>query len=256
MDLITLIASSSLHLIVVNKQDKTPVGFGSGFLVRYKERTFLISVAHVTNYENTETWIETNMPATDQGTPFYHVGSMCFFDQYHVPADVRLDEIKAFEDLKLTYDKTLDITFCEIKENLYLIQPEWNFGAYQIAKGLKVALNIDEAGEPSKEKLFGFCGRIKQDTDEFNKTIQSEVTLKLDLKYHKTIGRFHRFLTPDIITSQQDYQGCSGAPILDEEGMLVGIVQSIYTNTKILMAFSIDECKKLLDTGIITGMLD
>lgn len=253
MDIINLIAKSSLHLIMLRPSDKEPMGFGSGCIVSYKKRFFLLSVAHVTDIDGLATCIETNQLFADLHTPLYSVGAMCYFDQYKLPKDKNLKEIKTFEDLTTNFDETLDITFCEIKENITLLQPEWDLGAYKIEKGEKVSLNLELAGQPEKGKLFGLCGRVRQDVVGIQ--LRSQPTLKLDLEYQGTTGRFHYFLLPELIKDVDDYSGCSGSPILDEDGKLVALTASVMRNTKLIFGFSIDECKKLLDLAIETNLV-
>lgn len=254
MDIINLIAKSSQHLIMCRPSDMEPMGFGSGCIVLYKERKFLLSVSHVTDHDDLGTCIETGLESKDLQTPLYSVGSMCYFDSYKVPANILEQEIKSFEDLGLDFDETLDITFCEIREEVPLLQPEWDFGAYKIEKGVKVYLNLDLAGSPEKGKLHGLCGRIRHDFKGLQ--MISKPTLKLDLEFQGTYGRFHLFNTPEIISDADDYRGCSGAPILDESGKLVGLAQSVSEGSNSLFAFSIEECRKLLDLAIETKLID
>lgn len=253
MDFINLIARSSIHIIMVRPPGIEPEGFGSGCVVVYKGRKFLLSVEHVTNIDGLATCIETNLPSKDLQTPIYSVGSMCYFDQYKLPKEIKTQEIKSFEELKTFYDDTLDVTFCELKDDVLLLQPEWEFGSFIIYKGFKVFLNLDEAGSPDSDKEFGFCGRIRQNLNGVYLKIQP--TLKLGLRYKGTTGRFHYFTVPEIIKDVDDYSGCSGAPILDEDGKLVALTASVAKNTKLVFGFSIEECRKLLDLAIQTNLV-
>jgi hypothetical protein len=253
MDIINLIAKASQHLLVCRPSDLKPMRHGSGCIVLYKNRKFLLTVAHVTDHEGEATCIETGLPTEELQTPIYSVGAMCYVDLYKVPPDVRQREIRRFEDLSLMFDETLEISFCEIKEDIAIIQPEWDFGAYKIVKGPKVYLNLHEAGEPDREKLHGLCGRIKPETRGI--TIVTTPTLKLDLEYVQSFGRFHLFSVPELISDSDDYRGCSGAPILDETGKLVGLLQSVLPNSNSIFAFSIEECKRLLDWAIEAKLL-
>jgi hypothetical protein len=253
MDIINLIAKASQHIIMCRPSDMEPQGFGSGCIIQYKGRRFLLSVAHVTDVDGLATCIETGLPATDLQTPLYSVGSMCYFDTYTVPQNIKELEIKKFEDLDINFDETLDITFCELKEEFPILQPEWDFGAYKIDRGPKVYLNFDDAGLPDRDKLHGLCGRVRHDFQGIR--MISKPTLKLDLEFVGTYGRFHLFKTPEEISDADDYRGCSGAPILDETGKLVGLAQSVIEGSNSIFAFSIDECKKLLDLAIETELV-
>lgn len=253
MDIINLIAKSSQHIIMCRPSDMEPMGFGSGCIVQYNNKKYLLSVAHVTDIDNYGACVETGLPPKDLQTPLYSVGSLCYFDSYKVSSNLSQIEIEKIEDLGLEFDETLDITFCEIKEDFPIIQPEWEFGAYKIESGPKCYLNLNEAGKPEKDKLFGFCGRIRHDFKGIKMT--SKPTLKLDLIYSGSFGRFHLFKTPETISDADDYRGCSGAPILDETGKLVGLAQSVIEGTNSVFAFSIEECLKLLDLAVETKLL-
>ena len=137
IDIINLIAKASQHIIICRPTNMEPQGFGSGCIIQYKESRFLLLVAHVTDYDGLATCIETGLPAKDLQTPLYSVGSMCYFDTYTVSQHIKEIEIKKFEDLNLNFDETLDLTFCELKEEFPLLQPEWDFGPYQIESGPK-----------------------------------------------------------------------------------------------------------------------
>lgn len=63
------------------------------------------------------------------------------------------------------------------------------------------------------------------------------------------------FLAPEIIQDKGDYEGCSGAPILDSQGRIVDLACAVHTKSKIIYGFSIQECKKLIDYALPTGVL-
>ncbi len=196
--------------------------------------------------------IETNQPRTESGTPLYCVGSLCYFDVHKI--DHRnANLITSAEDLLKDFDETLDVTFCEFKNDVELLQPQQSYRDRIIPAGLKTFLNLEEGGVPDKQHLYGLSGRIKQDFR--NGTLYSTPTLKLDLEYKSTIGNYHIFTVPEIITDISDYQGCSGAPILNDEGKLVGLAAEVREGSKILRAFSIDKCRELLDIAMQTEMI-
>jgi hypothetical protein len=248
-----VIIKASIPLIIVTPDDLEPQGFGSGCIVQYREKLFLLSVAHVTDYEGHSTCIITNQPPVNNTTPIYSVGSMCFFDEYKLSKDLKIEEIQSLDDLLKDFIETLDITFCEIKEHVDLIQPEIDFVDHKVEKSQKIILNFDYIQQPDKNKEYGFSGYIRQEVE--NSKIESIITLKIGLTFHRTKGRFHMFLADEIIKDKDDYRGCSGAPIIDEDGQLVALAASIVSNTKIVLGFSIDECKRLLDTAIETKLL-
>ena len=65
MDILNLIAKASQHIIMCRPSDMEPQRFGSGCIIQYKGRRFLLSVAHVTDIDDLATCIETGLPALD-----------------------------------------------------------------------------------------------------------------------------------------------------------------------------------------------
>ena len=60
---------------------------------------------------------------------------------------------------------------------------------------------------------------------------------------------------PQIISDSEDYEGCSGAPILDSQCRIVALACAVHTGTRIIYGFPIQKCKELLDYALQTGML-
>jgi hypothetical protein len=247
-------ARASLHIIMTGP-DKLPVDYGSGFIVKYRDKHYLLSVAHVTSIEGASACIETNEALVNDQSPLYCVGAMSYFDQFKIDPDELKKPGFTFEDLlNKSSGKTLDITFCNINEELNLLQKEWDFGAFKIEAGRKIYLDLDNTSIPQKGKFYGFCGRVRQKLS--GGILRMQVTAKLNLQYQSEVGDFYRFISPEIIADRDDYGGCSGAPILDEDGALVGLAQAVYRNTLVVQAFSIEKCKKLMDLAIATGLLE
>lgn len=64
-----LVVKSSIHVILAKEEDMKPRGFGSGCLIKYKNRLFFISVRHVTDAQDLSTFLETNQPSVNGETP-------------------------------------------------------------------------------------------------------------------------------------------------------------------------------------------
>jgi hypothetical protein len=250
---IDFMVSTSLQLAIVDPKTIEPKEFGSGCIVKYRNQLFLISVAHVTNHDGLSTCIVTHQRPVNSETPLYSVGRMNYFDEYTVSKTELLDEVRSMDDLLKDFKGTIDFTFCKIKESLELIQPELNLGFHTVEKGEKLMIDLDYTGNPVKDKHYGLCGNIGH--KKRGNKIESKISLKLDLKYHATKGRFHKFIAPQIITHKDEYKGCSGAPIIGNDGRMVALAVKVGTGSKIVLGFSMDECKRLLDIAIDTGMV-
>jgi hypothetical protein len=244
-----LIVKSSIQVFMANPEHPKPEVFGSGCLVNYVDRLFFLSVFHVINYD-LSAYLETNLPANEIGPPIQPIGGLCSFDLFKVTKDM---QAKDFEALLQKPKETLDITFAEIKTPFTLLQPEIDFGAFKVEAGTKVHLYLDNIAEPTSEKKYGFYGKIKHEYK--GKTLEMTPTLKHGLKFHRTNGYFHMFLAPEIIKDSEDYEGCSGAPILDDDGNLVALACKVMSGSRVIYGFSIQECIKLLRISLDTGML-
>lgn len=253
VDYPNLLARSTVHLLIVEPTTVEPKGFGSGCFVHYKERIFLLSVAHVTDLSGLQTCIETNQPPADNTMPLYGPGTMAYVDEYRVKVPL-LESVASIEDILGDRIETLDVTFCEVKDfnPTMFLQPALDNGQIKIDAGQKIVLSLAEAGAPHRKGEYSFCGRIKQKI--VGRRIESAVTFKFKLKYQGTGGRFHRFIVPQLI-DLEEYEGCSGAPILDTDGRLVALVCKVKTGTQLLYAFSIEECRRLLDVAIHSGQV-
>lgn len=249
-----LMVQESIELLVVKGENLEPISCGTGCIVKYRDKRFVLTVAHVTDFDNSSTCIVLNKKPVDGQAPLYCVGALNYFDEYTI-SDKKLEEIRALDDLLSDFKETIDVSFCELKEVIEIIQPEINFGFHKVEKSFKIYIDLEnDVSTPTKEKYFGFCGNIRHNPTETKLT--RTITLKHDIKYHRTNGRYHMFLAPEVITDADDYRGCSGAPILDNEGKLVGLAASVKSNTKIILGVTVEEVKRLLDYHIDISNLE
>ena len=256
MDIINRIVKASYPLYVVDPETIEPDSFGSGCIVNYHGRSFLLSVRHVTDQKDKIVCIQTNQ-LSEEGLQsiLYNVGPLCHFDEYRLPENIHDMEFQSIEELQAKSNKEpdLDIAFCEIRDNVECIQPELHFGGFRIHRGHKMHLNLDFAGDPCESRIYGFSGTVRPQVEPA--VIRSEPTLKFGLNYQCTVGKYHLFRAPEIIRDTGDYRGCSGAPILEDTGKLIGIVTSINKCSSMIFGFSILECKNLLDRSLELGSL-
>jgi hypothetical protein len=251
LDLMTL---QSIELLAVKGDNLEPISCGTGCIVKYRDKFFLLTVAHVTDFDEISTCIVLNKKPENGKVPLYCVGSLNYFDEYSVK-NIKLDEIRNLDDLLKDFNETIDVSFCELKEFFEIIQPEINFGFHTVEKSYKMFIDLEsDVASPTTENFYGFCGNIRHEITPGR--LKRRITLKYDLKYHRTSGRYHKFLVPEIISDSDDYKGCSGAPILDNDGKFVGLAASVLRNTKIILGVTTEEIKRLLDYHIDIANLE
>jgi hypothetical protein len=247
MNLLNLIASSTVHLIVFDQSTRTPLQFGSGFVAGYRDRLIVISADHVTRLKGKDvyTLIETGLPSENGQTLFYNIGGLVFFDAFAV------DKVKTMEaaQLALYGGEPLDVTFTSMGKDIKLIQKGFTYLGEEIDEGSKVFPVLEHATIPREDGEFGFCGFIHNQVFG-EEIIKSEITFQLGLEYKGTYSGYHLFNTPEVIKDKHEFEGTSGAPIFNQEGQLVGLVCNVLENSKSVFAFPIDYCMQLIDLAI------
>lgn len=244
-----LMVKSSIQVFLAKADYPKPVGFGSCCIIIYRNRRFFVSVSHVTDADGYTTFLETNQPFDERGPIIQPIVGMCYFDQIKVTDEMSLED---FESV-LQEGKRLDIAFAEIKHDIALLQPEMDFKAFIVEESVKLPLYMDDISLPTKEERYGFFGKVRHQYNGIQ--LAMSPTLKHSLTFHCTKGDFYMFLAPQIITDSEDYEGCSGAPILDSQCRVVALACAVYTGTRIIYGFPIQKCKELLDYALQTGML-
>lgn len=239
-----LIIRSSIQVLTTMPGDVMPSGFGSGCLLEHNGRTFFVSVSHVTDYDELSVSLETNQPADERGQILEPVGPFYYYSQIKVTPEMSLEDFQSILD----EGQRLDITFALVKNEMDLRHLETDFGSFKVEAGSKVKLYSEDAAVPDRDQRYGFYGKVRHEYQ--GRVLKMEPTFKHSLKYHRTKDHFHIFLAPDVITDKSDYQGCSGAPILDSDGRIVALACAVYTGSKIIYGFSIQECLRLIDYSV------
>lgn len=255
MNLINYFVKATQQIIVYEPDKITPQYLGSGSLLQYKDRVFLITAAHVTDHDGLETAIETGQDPVNDETPIYNVGALNYVDSYKVD---NLDELKDIQELKDLLDEknmieTLDFTFVEMTEQVKLLQKEMDFGEYygKVDAGEKIMLTQHDLDHtPDPEVGYSFYGTIKAEI--VGKYLKRQPKLTLGIEYVRATGRFHVFKLAEDISDAREFRGTSGAPIFDDEGRFVGIVTHCFEGQPYIYGFTSQEIKKHLDAYLET----
>lgn len=240
---------ASLQLVILDEKS-APAGFGSGFIILYKGRHFLLSVAHVTDMGPYRIGIEVGLPTDEKGVVLKPISGFYHFNSFKIGNPQLIKEV---EDLFKNGER-LDVSFAEVTPDFPLVQRKLDFGAFVVEEGGKAILEIEDVVEPQKGNKYCFFGLVKHKPTgvvEANlPQIKMENTLKYGLDYLSSNKQFHRFLAREIIKDADDYRGCSGAPILDENGCVVAIACAVRPNSQIVYGFPIAWCLELIDQAM------
>ena len=253
-DLETMVLAS-VQVFMAKKELPRPVKFGSGFTINYRDRTFFISVSHVTDHEKLTMFLETNIPFDPKDGPkLKPIGEICYFDLLNT-ANVKTPE-GLEELLNSGRRQRLDISFAlyNYNEDVPLLNEAMDFGPFKIPFCEKLTLEMSHVAEPSQDERYGFYGKIKP--KYFSHTLIMTPTLKNGLTFQGHKDDFYVFISPEIIKTKNSYAGCSGAPILDSKQRLVAIACAIgRPPSRFIYGFPIQKCRQLIDYAIDMKML-
>jgi hypothetical protein len=241
-----ILIRSSIQVFTMINNEENPSGFGSGFIIKYKNKYFLITVYHVIKDE-VETFLETNLPPKENKQILQPIGGIYSFNLLKASPNITKVEL---EELLTEPGEIIDIAFAEyIPEKMStLIQRELDFGAFKVQKGIKIVLDEANISKPNLDNDYGFFGNTKHDYS--GSTLKFTPKLVNNLKFHKTFGDFHKFKLPKVTTNKEEFEGCSGAPIIDSVGNIVAIACKVMTGTNLIYGFSISKCIQLIKQTI------
>lgn len=244
----TKLSSVGLHAL---DSDIAPIGSASGCIVKYKGVKFILTVSHATLEEGR--WgIQLEYDVGRKAIKYY-----CPIFNFIAKGGINVESLTNNPELDLTdlisNPETIDLSYARIPDEIVAFDEY--IDTYEMVKYFAPKIEIESSLDlrPTVDHKYSFYGHIRTVVDKQNKRILLTPKLILNMEYVCEYGDFYRFKLPEIIKDPADYQGCSGAPIIDEDGNLVSLVTSCYRNTNVLLGINLHEYKVALDieSGVI-----
>mgnify|MGYP001796326283 CR=1 FL=1 len=91
MRIIELTVTSCIHLIRSNLKDYKPLSVGLGVIIRYKERYFICTVSHFSDYKDQNIGIVTGR-IKDNQTEIYYLEDLSYLTQLYFDDDLDSEE--------------------------------------------------------------------------------------------------------------------------------------------------------------------
>lgn len=200
---------ATVSLVELGSNDM-PVQYASGCLVNFKGCRFLLTVSHATG--NQGRWaVEMEWDAASSRMKLYLLGAMDFLKI----AKVDSRRIKKVIDIDFSYKLLVET----LAPRHQILSPEGEILENQAKMVLESELNL----LPSTDETYGFWGLTRQElTGNLLKTVPKHVTGMKFVKIEHQGLYFFKLPTP--YKEYEEYQGCSGAPILDSQSRLVSLV--------------------------------
>ena len=183
-----------------------PIGIASGCLVAHNDRKFLLSVCHAVQPDSKGWAIELDHDP-EPGTEMYWPKNFLYMAEMQ----------KGFGSME-----HLDFCFAEVAADLQPIYAHRTPYAVSDVRRRHI-FRIDDCVEPDKEGVFAFSGQVKPEMHSPD-TMATEMNVYPGLRFAQTEGAYHVFKLPVDHPGHAAFRGCSGAPIVDMNHRLVGIV--------------------------------
>lgn len=208
----------------------------------------MLSVSHVTDYENSSTTIDTGN--REGHFPLYNVGTIQYFDLYQASPNL-LQGKRPVEDLSDIIDldtyESIDLAIGIIDESISLKQISIKVGDREINGGYKMVLNKPDLNSaPVIDEDLGFFGIVKNEIVDY--VITGLGQLASGLQFVGEEDDFYAFKLTKPISDSSNFQGTSGAPVLGSNGRFYGLVSHYHKNyPNIIFVISNRAIKKYLD---------
>ncbi|MCF8236194.1 MAG: hypothetical protein K9G67_14645 [Bacteroidales bacterium] len=249
------IIKSTVHIVMSEPKTLLPKGLGSGCIVKFNDKELLFTVAHVTDIQ-AATCIVTGHPPVMNHTPMYSVGGMWFLDKFDITKyEEQIEIIKSDPDRIEDRDfGQIDFSFATLKHKIEYLQNEIKFKDFTVEKEKKEVIPITLTEVPDENSHYGFFGRIKAKwlMNNSNPVLASQEVFYGGLKFKRKVGHYYEFALPEEIKSHTDFQGTSGAPIMDTNGKLVSLITHGYEGADRIYGIALADFKSGIEAMIMT----
>lgn len=227
----TRLSLSSVPLRKISA-DGLPSGIASGCLIAYGGKQLLLAVSHTTKTPGR--WAIELRYEPGQGTQVFVLGAMHFLKKGSLTSS------------KLT---DLDFSYVAVPESVRAYRQEIS-PPDTITSETPISVHTPNfADEPLTALQYGFCGSVKPTRENHPGVtyFSTELRICTGLAYLRSEDDYHVFKLPVPHEGHESFRGCSGAPVLDETGNLVGLVCCGSTETDEIWAFAIARYRAALD---------
>lgn len=264
MSLLELLTRTRLQIFTYKQgtmmKKAYPNGAGSGFFFLHKDKVILVTADHVCHpfdhepgrtqrvFEDKDValvnnWIEKDENGVDMPilTP---VGGFYYFDQFKVDIDKGLvGDFKPF-----------DATFAILGEDRF--QKPFKNEGIRVLNGLTVPAGLDMIPiptdaviEPNGTDKYLCYGHTQFGLADDGVHLKWKTTIHEDMKYLCDCGDYY-VLTPAEPIKNEEWEGISGAPVLNQEGGLLGILCGGNPKENVIFVMKMKAVLSLIDSTL------
>lgn len=228
-----LIKYSTVQLRKID-DNGNPCNFGSGFLFDFKHHRFLLTVFHVT--EKSSKWCaQIKFNEEVQKVEVLFLNQFCFIGDF-------CDENKSIKDV--------EFSFHPVRSDFTWYFHNRNWAGNTIEYRERPIFTVDDIVEPSKDIYYAFSGDIRPTLIPDQNAFETTQHIYHGLKYDRFENDMHYFKMPENHPGHEWFEGCSGAPIIGEDGKIVSMVSGGCTGNHEIYGNNIQKCIRTLDNFI------
>lgn len=227
---------SSVPLVRVDASS-LPSGYASGCLVDYGGKRLLLTVAHAIKNDQ-RLALQVRFDQTRKETQLYYLDAMNFLLE-HTQSTTRL--------------KVVDFSYVQVPSTMVAFKQNIEMPSDVIKMELPIKVHTPTLRElPNTTDRYGFCGMVLSELEEHFGTTYSSGQLRIyeDLTFVRSEGDRLVFKLPFKHLGHDQFEGCSGAPILNGSGIPIALVVSGSQEADEIYGLSLAAYKVAIDIDV------